>query len=95
MQAILDISDTELQIYLHIIKAPYVTVKDLVNSLKLSRKTVHEKLQKLVELGLVEKQPGKKGYVYKAKGGKELILKLLKKQLEKLYREFEEEFSHF
>jgi len=93
LQSLLDISDTELQIYSYILKNSYATVKDIVNNLKLSRQTVHEKLQKLVELGLVEREPAKKGYKYKAKGGKELILKLIKRQLELVYKEFEEEFS--
>jgi len=95
LQSVLDISDTELQIYKYIAENSYATIKDIVSNLKLSRQTVHEKLNKLINLGLVEKLPGKRGYIYKAKGGKHLILKLLKEQLEKIYREFEEEFSNF
>ena len=93
LQNLLDISDTELQIYSYILRNSKATVKEIVNSLKISRKTVHEKLNKLVNLGLVEKEYGKREYIYKPKGGKELILNLVKKQLEKIYKEFEEEFS--
>ncbi|AAR39382.1 NEQ541 [Nanoarchaeum equitans Kin4-M] len=93
LQDLLDISDTELEIYSFILNNSRVTVKDIVNNLKISKKTAHEKLKKLISLGLIDKKIDKKGYIYEAKADKYTILSLLKKQLEKIYKEFEEEFS--